>query len=141
MEKIQINCQLKANQEKLLLLCLASTPGENYLGNIIDSELFESSILYNFKIFSMRNLEHYTVTNNEGAIIYSVYPEELNFNEQDSFIIRYEANYPERLNGIKLNNDSLLELECVNRIGIKECFINQTHFTESGNYYRYYHNS
>ena len=135
-------CQLKTNQERLLLLCLlATTSGENSIGNITETILFNSSVLYNFKIFANRNLERYTVTKNEGAIIYSVYPKEIDFNEQDSFIIRYETNYPKRLNGIKLNNDSSFELECVNRIGLKECRINQTHFTESGEYYTYYTNS
>ena len=137
----KIKCQLKTIQDKLLLLCSANTPGKYSLYNITTLHLYNSNILYSFVIYGDQNRTYYTITNNEGPIIYSVYPEEIDFNEQDSFIIRYETDYPERLNGIKLNNDSTFELECYNRLGIKECHVNETHFIESGDYYTYYQNS
>ena len=137
----KLKCQLKAIQEKLLLLCLANTPGTYSLYNFTTLYLYNSNILYSFVIYGSQNKAYYTVSNNEGPVIYSVYPEEIDFKEQDSFVIRYETDYPEKLNGIKLNNDSKFELECFNRIGIKECYVNETHFMESGDYYTYYQNS
>ena len=140
-----INCQLKTSNinshGKILFLCMVVTSGQSSLGNLSGLNLLESSILYNFKIFGIQNLESYTVTNSEGTIIYAVYPEELNFNEQDTFIIRYETEYPERLKGIKLNIDSSFDLECNNKIGIKECFVNRSHFDTDGDYYTYHLNS
>ena len=136
-----INCQYKTNNDKLLLLCIATTPGESSMGYIKNSYINNAIIPYIFHIYDRRNNESFIVTNNEGLIIYSIYPEEINFNEQDSFVIRYETDYPEKLNGIKLNNDSSFELECVNRIRIKECYVNQTHFNKSGYYYTYYQTS
>ena len=96
---------------------------------------------YNFNLAAIQNNEYFTITNKEDAIIYSVYPEELDFNQNDSFIIRYEVDYPEKLIDIKLNNDSSSELECKNLKGIKECIVPQSHFKNSGDYYTYHTNS
>ena len=49
-------------------------------------------------------------------------------------------DYPERLNGIKLNNTSK-ELECENKNRIKECKVTQAHFTKNGDYNTYIDNS
>ena len=139
------NCLFKKSNEnkndKLFLFCVAENSGEYSLGKINELILDNINILYNFKITEKENRENFAVSEYKSSIIYSVYPEEIDFNKQDSFIIRYETDYPERLNGIKLNNDSSFELECFNRIRIKECYVNQTHFDESGEYYTYYQTS
>ena len=56
-------------------------------------------------------------------------------------IINYLVDDPDKLEGIKLNNDSSFELECQNKNGIKECIVPKTHFTSNGDYYTYYTNS
>ena len=85
--------------------------------------------------------ENFIVTNKENTIIYSVYPEEIDFNKNDAFILRYETDYPERLTSIKLNNNSSSELECKNINRIKECKVAQDHFSKNGEYYTYHDNS
>ena len=56
--------------------------------------------------------------------------------------IKYETENPERLKGIKLNNESKFELNCENKIWFKECIINEEHFknSENGYYYTYHSN-
>ena len=136
----KIKCQLKTIQEKLLLLCLSNAPSRSTLNNMTETYLYDSSILYKFILYKDKNRVFYNITIYESSAIYSVYPEEIDFNNQDSFVIRYETDYPGNLTGIKLNNDSPFELECFDRIRIKECHVNQTHFTEDGEYYTYYQN-
>ena len=133
----------KSNQNKnnkLLLLCIAQNSGEYSLGKINEITLDNINILYNFKIAETYNNENFTVSYYKSTIIYSVYPKEIDFNKQDSFIISYEMDYPERLSGIKLNNTSK-ELECENKNRIKECKVNQAHFTKNGDYNTYIDNS
>ena len=67
-----------------------------------------------------------------------VYPVELDFNYEDSFIIYYQVDNPQTLTGLKLNNDSEYELECTNNNRIKQCIVPKTHFNESGEYYTFY---
>ena len=140
-----MNCLFKKNSEKdddkLLLLCNAITPGKYTLGNIDEITLDDINILYNFKISKTQNDDEFVISSERDAIIYSVYPEEIDFNKKDSFIIIYETEYPERLTGIKLNNDSSSELECKNKKGVKECIVTQNHFEKSGDYYTYHDNS
>ena len=139
------NCLFKKNNErnddKLLLLCDATLPGKRSLGSINEITLEDINILYNFKIAKVQNDENFIVTNKENTIIYSVDPEEIDFNKNDTFIIKYETDYPERLTSIKLNNDSPSELECKNLNRIKECKVTQDHFTKNGEYYTYHDNS
>ena len=144
-----INCLFKKNKEfnyfsdineNFLLLCLAKEPGENYLNNLSKIEISDINILYKF-ILTSNNTETFTVNDNEGSIIYSVYPDKLDFNEQDSFIIQYITDFPERLTGIKLNINAPSDLECTNKIGMKECVVYENHFTMSGEYHTYRDNS
>ena len=138
-------CFFKKNSDnktdKLLLFCLATTPGKNSLGSIDEMTLNNINILYDFKIKQSQNDDYCTISNEIKSKIFSIYPEEIDFNKKDSFIITYRTENPQLLKGIKLNNESSTELVCSNKIGIKECTITQSHFTKSGNYYTYYDNS
>ena len=59
----------------------------------------------------------------------------MNFTKEDNYTIQINCEFPEKLEDIKLNNESLLDLDCENKIGYKECSINKTQFTKSGYYY------
>ena len=139
----ELKCLFKKNNEKdkLLLLCNADSSGTFSLGVINEINLYNINILYNFKISQTQNDETCIISQNEGIKILFVYPEELDFNYNNSYIINYKTDYPEKLKGIKLNNDSLNELECINKKGIKECIVPYNHFTKSGNYYTHYNYS
>ena len=136
-----LECILKKDDQKLLLLCKALIPGKGYIGEIKELNLSQISVLYNLKIIESKNEEEYTISNNEGTLISSIYPEELNFNSQESYIIKYITDYPERLKGIQLNINSSDKLNCENKIGFKQCIVPKNHFNEEGYYYTYYDNS
>ena len=138
-----LNCLLKKNNNKdaLLLLCDAKSSGEFSLGNINDMNLDKISILYNFKIIEVQNYETCIISSNVGSKLRFVYPNELDFNVEQSYIIKYQVDDPTKISKIKLNNDSLLELECIDKIGIKECTVPITHFNKPGDYYTYYTDS
>jgi len=135
------NNQKNKNDEKLLLLCKALIPGKSSLGEIKKINLTQINILYNLIIVNSKNEEEYTISDKQGTIISLVYPEELDFNSNDSYIIRYATDYPERLKGIKLNIESSDELKCEDKNGFKQCIVPKNHFNQEGYYYTYYNNS
>ena len=65
----------------------------------------------------------------------------MDFSLKDTLIIKYQTDNPEKLRGIKLNNDSSFQLDCVDKIDFKECKVPKNHFTKSGYYYTYHNNS
>ena len=139
-----LECLFKKNNisdEKLLFLCKASVQGKGSIGEIAKIKLNHLNILYNFIIVGSKNEEEYIVSDKEGTIISSVYPEELDFNSKDSYIIRYITDYPERLKDIKLNCESPDILNCENKKGFKQCNVSKSHFNKEGNYHTYYNNS
>ena len=85
------------------------------------------NILYNFDIVNSQNEEEYAIFNNEGSLISLVFPEELDFTLQDSYIIRYITEHPEKLQGIKLNLESSKILNCENKKGFKQCIVPKDH--------------
>ena len=137
-----IKCLPKKNSEKnndkLRLLCFVKDEGKDSLININGIIQDNINILYNFIITSNNN-EIFTVTSSYGTILHSVYPEELDFNKQDSFILKYRTANPKLFTGIKLNFDSA-DLPCSKNNDIKECTVTQSHFTKSGDYYTYHDN-
>ena len=137
----KFKCIFKKNNNvnNILLLCNATEDGKYSLGKISTITYDKININYKFLIDQSENKEEFTVEDN-GTKIFDLNPLELNFKENDSYVINYETEYPERLNGIKLNNDSSFELSCENKIWYKECTVNKTHFTKSGYYYTYHNN-
>ena len=137
----KINCIFKKsyNHINLLLLCNATEDGINSLGKISQIILDKINIFYKFIIEEFENKQAFNVSN-EGTKISSLYPLELDFTKKDSYIITYETEYPDRLEGLKLNSESSKELDCINKYWYKECIVNKTHFTKSGNYYTYHNN-
>ena len=138
----KIKCLFKKNNNRnnVLLLCNATADGTYSLGRITSNNFDKININYNFTIEQSENNEEFTVSN-DGTKISSLYPLELNFKEKDSYIIKYETENPEKLNGIKLNNNSSSELVCENKIWYKECTVNKNHFSKSGYYYTYHNNN
>ena len=138
-----IDCFFKKNnnKDKLLLLCAPDSDGNFTLGKIKDNYIDDINILYDFNIIATQNNEICVVSSTEGPKLSSVYPESLDFRSNDQLIINYLVEYPEKLQGIKLNNDSSFELECQNKGKIKECTVPKSHFTSNGDYYTYYTNT
>ena len=138
----RINCIFKKNinQEKLLLLCNATENEMKSLGKIKSNIFDKVNILYKFKIEELENNEEFNVYD-IGTKISSLNILELDFTKKESYTIIYETEYPERLKGIQLNNESKLELYCKNRKWYKECYIDETHFTRNGYYYTYHSNN
>ena len=89
-------------------------------------------ISYNFNLGELTNNEIYNISG-IGTKITSVSPLELEFNKEkkENFKIIYETENPERLNHLKLNNESL---HCENKIWYKECSVNITIFIQQGIY-------
>ena len=125
--------------DKLPLLCEPKRSSTFSLGTI-NTYLYDINILYNFKI-EIKNNERSTISTKEGPKVTMVFPLEFNFYYNDSFIIFYQVDNPEVLNGLKLNIDSEYELECTNYYRLKQCIVPKTHFNESGDYYTSYSNS
>ena len=128
------------NQNELFLLCNALNDGKNSLGKIGPILFNNINIFYKFSIEQTENNEEFEVSSNEGTKITSLSPLTLNFKEKESYSIIYETEYPERLNGIKLNINSPFELNCTNKPWFKECIVNKDHFTKSGYYYTFHSN-
>ena len=138
-----LNCLFKKinDNDNLLIFCEAPKLDTFTLGLVSNIDLVDINILYNFKIEKSQNDEVSTISKEEGPKVYMVSPNELNFNSKDSLIINYRVENPEKLKGLKLNNDSESELECIDKNEIKQCTIPKSHFNESGEYYTYYLNS
>ena len=138
----KMNCIFKKtyNHNNLLLLCNAVNAGKNSLGTITQMDMSKINIFYKFTIAQSQNTEEFEVSNDEGTKITSLTPLLLNFTSRDNYTLIYETENPEKLNGIKLNNDSKFDLECEDKIWYKECIVNKTHFTKSGYYYTLHSN-
>jgi uncharacterized cupin superfamily protein len=76
-----------------------------------------------------------------GTQVRLTYPEELNFQSEDTIIIRYIMDSPNYANKIKLNPESS-DLECEDLNEMKKCIVPITHFDnkESGYYYTFHSN-
>ena len=138
----KMNCIFKKtyNHNNLLLLCNAVNAGKNSLGTITQMEISKINIFYKFTIPQSQNTEEFEVSNAEGTKITSLTPLLLNFTARDNYTLKYYTENPEKISGIKLNNDSKFDLECEDKIWYKECLVNKTHFTKSGYYYTLHSN-
>ena len=126
--------------DKLYLMCKAEINKIYKMKISEDIIINDVSILYNFKILQNDEIYNISVSNEEGIIISYVYPETLDFSKSDSLVIKYQADYPGKLKGIKLNKDSPY-LECKDKQYLKECIVPKSHFTNPGLYYTYHNNS
>ena len=129
------------NDDKLLLFCDADYSGTFSLGKINSMNLNTINIFYNFNMEETINNQISTISEEEGPKVYFVYPTELNFDIEDSYMINYEVDNEEKLIGLKLNNNANDELKCIYTYGIKKCTIPKTHFDKSGYYYTSYTNN
>ena len=129
------------NDDKLLFMCNAEPNKEYSLQITEDININNANILYDFKIAKSNDVYTISVLNDEGTKIISVNPEILDFTSQKTLKLIYQASNPEKLVGVKLNKDASSALECIDKIGIKECTIPESHFKEGGYYYTYHDNS
>ena len=137
-----LNCIFKKNTEnkddKLLLLCFGGSSAQCSLSDLDREPIENTNIIYNF-IVSYHNDEKSYLTGSSSKI-YLVTPGELDFNKQDSYIIKYGTENPSQLEEIRLNVYSDSALKCNNIINGKECVVTQDHFTKNGEYYTYHYN-
>ena len=147
-ENKDLKCFLKKNNEqngdKLYLFC--EDDYDKYLGiyefTLIDkNEINNAHVLYNFHIIPNNIYYHAFIYKRKGTKVFAIYPEILDFTSKNNLTIKIQTENPEFLEYIKLNNDSSSQLDCVNKIGIKECIVPKNHFSKSGYYNVYYNNS
>ena len=134
-----LNCLFKNNfKDNLLILCKVEKEGMFSLGKIKDANIIKTNLFYNFMIKDSENNEELSISG-DGTIITSVYPKEFNFTQNDSYIITYETQFPEKIDKLFLNKDSQLSLECKNYIWYKQCNITKEHFNnlETNYFYTY----
>ena len=137
-------CMFKKKPSKkedlLLLICYANKTGNISFGRIETKELNNISIEYNFIITEGRNDENILVKEN-GGIIYEVYPETMDFTNDDSLTIK--IGIYGNLKGIRLNPNSENELDCSQYSGYLECIVLKSHFKNNkmGYYNIYYENN
>ena len=131
----------KNNNDKLLLLCNADSNIVSLIDLSDNININTASIQYNFIIAKNNQSFDYFISGNKGTKVLSVIPDTLDFNSQNKLIIKYITSNPEKLEHIKLNNDSSSELECINKNFFKECNVYKDNFSESGDYYSYHNNS
>ena len=100
----------KNNNDKLLLLCNADSRTVSLIDLSDNININTASIQYNFIIVKNNQSFDYFISGNKGTKVLSVIPDTLDFNSQDKLTIKYITSEPEKLELIKLNNDSSTEL-------------------------------
>ena len=91
---------------------------------------------YNFRIQPRKFTTKISVHGN-GTNVLLTYPQELDFTEEEKLIVRYIMNEPTSAKEMKLNQNSLTELDCRNLNKMKLCYVSKYHFKthKSGVYY------
>ena len=144
--KRRMKCLFKTNGNEnnhiLYLLCNCDSSSWYTIELSEEYNIFNANIQYNFKIVKNNKKFEYLIFSDEKASqVINVIPQTLDFTSQDQLIIKYIAWNPEKLEYIKLNNDSISELQCANKKTYKECLVPKNHFTKSGYYHTYHNNS
>ena len=141
-----LDCRFKKNsnknEDKLLLIC--NTDGinryDNSLAYMDRNVQNNSNYLYDFIITYKKNETFYKYDSN-NFMIYSVYPDELDFNKQDSYNLWYETKYSTNNINLTLNTTSLNGLNCNRQNNSIKCKVTQDHFNKSDDYHTYYYNN
>ena len=131
---------VKGNILPLIMFCLARSDIRTLYLKEIKNEIPINSLnnKYNFNIQPVNNNEIFKIGDSTSSIIYSIYPEVLNFTQKDTFIIRFFIYFPSIYTGITFNENSKdLKCEDFHSTSIKKCIIEKSHFKgkESGFYY------
>ena len=141
-QNFNTSCMFKKRADKnehLLLICNTNQNETISLGKIKKKPINNINIENDFIINEGNNNEIISVGGN-GGCIYSVYPEILDFTEEESLNIK--IGFYGILEGIKLNPDSSKELDCLNQNNYLECSVPKSHFDnkKTGYYNIYYKN-
>jgi len=136
------SCMFKkrADQNEYLLLICKTNQNETISLGKIERKILNNINIENTFIINEGNNNEIIQVNGNGGSIYSVYPEILDFTEEESLTIK--IGFYGNLEGIKLNPDSLNELDCKRRNNYLECLVPKSHFEnkETGYYNIYYKN-
>ena len=139
---IQLNSSIKADclfikhdqSGPLYFTCDSKYYGDILLENI-KFEKTDIHYKYDFKLDQILNQNIHSI-GDSSDIVY-IYPETIDFSSKDSYIMKILTGMPQRLLGIKFNENGE-ELECSDKIALKECKLPKSHFNESG-YYLVHH--
>ena len=138
-----IGCYFKkSNMGNLLLLCIPSEEGDIYLEKSDNNTVLDTiHYKYNFIIEPYDSKEIISVKD-KGTLIELIYPESLNFTDEETKTISFITAIPENVKNIKLNPDSETYLECKDLVGMKICTVPKSHFEdkEPGYYYTHHLN-
>ena len=118
----------------LYLTCDSKYYGDILLENIT-FEKTDIHYKYNFKLNQVLNQSILSIGDSSDYVY--LYPETIDFSLKDSYIINIATGMPQRLVGIKFNENGE-ELECSDKPALKECKLPRSHFKESG-YYLVHH--
>jgi len=118
----------------LYLTCDSKYYGDILLENIT-FEKTDIHYKYNFKLNQVLNQSILSIGDSSDYVY--LYPETIDFSLKDSYIINIATGMPQRLVGIKFNENGE-ELECSDKPALKECKLPRSHFNESG-YYLVHH--
>ena len=135
---INLTCILKKGDVgPLLVLCKAVNEEVLSLKEIKSTiTLSDINIKYNFIIQPVNNKEKVNIIkqNKTYPVIESIYPNILNFTENDTFEIDIYIVNAKQIDRITFNEE---DLECINLNNIKRCNISKEHFKEKKNGYYY----
>ena len=137
-----LSCNLvKGENNPLLIICYLDY--EQIKGDILTLKEIENEIKlnkinnkYNFIIQPVNNNESISYVDKKYCLIYSIYPNILNFKEKDSIEIELLMENPNYLNGITFDENSE-DLKCVDSGNLKKCIVPKEHFKEEKKRYYY----
>ena len=137
-----LTCNLvKGENNPLLIICYldyGQIKGDILTLKEIENEIKLNKInnKYNFIIQPVNNNESISYVDKKYCLIYSIYPNILNFKEKDSIEIELLMENPNYLNGITFDENSE-DLKCVDSGNLKKCIVPKEHFKEEKKRYYY----
>ena len=125
------------------LMMLGYLNSENFAIFNTDSEMILDDIhyRYNFRIQPFKNAVQFNNSFYPGTNIKLLYPENLDFTNNDSLTIRYIMDNPNYSKNLKLNYYSR-DVICEDLEGMKKCTVHKDHFIgERSGYFRTYYSN
>ena len=132
----------KKTKANPLLLLLINEEEDTINIKGLDKEMVLNNMhyKYNFRIQPFK-FNKTIYVKNKGTEITLIYPEVLNFINEEEITVRLLMSEPSLGKNIRLNKDSY-DLDCDDLIGMKKCIVHKSHFENAGTgYYYTYHSN